>query len=175
MKESYNNIGDIIERVESEDYFGYAKWPFPCHIDEEMSKIVNIFLSSGQTERESIFEIKKKPFLFLAFSRRMAILGVREQSEQRLFEGLIAHVIEDFRYDYRENLMELSLLYHSATKIGSNPVELFERAATFATPETAKHITSFAHRTPELKSIATMGFKEIMTPDGFSYESTGWS
>jgi hypothetical protein len=102
----------------------------------------------------------------------MAILGVRKHSENRLFEGLMGHVIEDFRYDYRENLLVLSLLHYSAFKLGLNPFDLFQRAAAFATPETAKRLLEYGHRKPGAGLIESMGYKEIMTPDGISYKRT---
>jgi hypothetical protein len=163
-------IEEMIKRVEAEDLTGYGHWPLPCPVDNEMSTIVNAFLHATPTEREAVYGKVKDPFLFLAFSRRMAILGVRERSERRLFEGLIAHAIEDFKSDARENLIELSLLYHSASRIGLDPAELFQRAAAFATPEAAKYILGFINRNPELRKIETMRFRETMTPEGFSYE-----
>ena len=97
-------------------------------------------------------------------------MAVREKSERRLFEGLIAHVIEDFGDDARENLIQLSLLYHSASKIRLKPVALFDRAAALATPKAAEYIRDFARRWPWDRRIEAMGFRETMTPEGFSYE-----
>ncbi len=163
-------IEEMIRKVEAEDLAGYGSWPLPCSMDDKLSKIIDAFLQATPTEREAIYGKVKEPFLFLAFSHRMAILAVRENSERRLFEGLIAHVIEDFRDDARDNLVQLSLLYHSASKIRLKPVALFDRAAALATPKAAEYIRDFARRSPELRRIEAMRFRETMTPEGFSYE-----
>ncbi len=162
-------IEEMIRKVEAQDTVGYGHWPLPCPMDDEISKIINAFLQAAPAEREAIYGRVKRSTLFYAFSERMAILAVREKSERRLFEGLIAHVIEDFRDDARDNLVQLSLLYHSASKIGLNPIALFDRAA-LATPNAAKYLRDFARRRPELRRIEAMRFRETMTPEGFSYE-----
>lgn len=172
MTEKYQVIEDMIRALESENLAGYGSWSLPCPVDDEISKIINIFLASKLDASKISFSKAKTSFLFLAFSERMAILGVREPSENRLFEGLVAHVIEDFRYDPRENLLVLSLLYYSALKIGLNPVNLFQKVAGFATPKSANYILEYARREPEAQDIHLMGYKEVVTPDGFSYERT---
>lgn len=172
MTKKYQIVEDTIRKLESENLAGYGSWPLPCHVDDELSKIVNIFVASKLDATKISFSKVKTSFLFLAFSERMAILGIREHSENRLFEGLMAHVIEDFRYDYRENLLVLSLLHYSAFKIGLNPFDLFQRAAAFATPETANHLLEYGRRKPGVGLIESMGYKEIITPDGISYKRT---
>jgi hypothetical protein len=170
MPEYQIDIQKMIRDLETENLAGYGSWPLPCHVDDKISTIIGIFLRPTPNERKVSFGKTKTSLLFLSFSRRMAILGVRENSENRLFEGLMAHVIEDFRYDYRENLIMLSLLHYSAYKIGLNPYGLFQRAAAFATPETADHLLGYGRRKPGVGLIESMGYREVVTPDGISYE-----
>jgi hypothetical protein len=170
MKKYQVKIQKMISELEAENLAGYGSWPLPCDVDDKISTIIEIFLGLKPNERKVPFGKTKTSFLFLSFSRRMAILGARENSENRLFEGLMAHVIEDFRYDYRENLIVLSLLHYSAFKIGLNPYDLFHRAAAFATPETADRLLRYGRRKPGVGLIESMGYKEVVTPDGVSYE-----
>jgi hypothetical protein len=166
------NAEDIILMLTLENTGGYGSWPLPCPLDDEITKLIKIFITATPLERKVVSEEAAKlklNFVFLAFSERMAILGVRENSANRLFDGLMAHVIEDFRYDYRENLLIISLLYHSTVKIGINPVDLFQRAAAFARPEAANFIVKFAENPTGIRS---MGYEEMMTPEGFSYKRT---
>jgi hypothetical protein len=172
MEKLPTNAEDIILSLGLENMMGYGSWPLPCPVDDEIAKLISIFIAATPLERKTVSEEVAKlelTFAFLAFSERMAILGIRENSESRLFEGLMAHVIEDFRYDDRENLLVISLLYHSAVKIGLNPVDLFQKAAAFARPEAANFILRFAQNP---RSIHSMGYKEIMNPEGFSYKRT---
>jgi hypothetical protein len=163
---------DIILMLALKNTAGYSSWPLPCPLDDEITNLINSFITATPLEQNVVSEEAAKlklNFVFLAFSERMAILGVRENSQNRLFKGLMAHVIEDFRYDYRENLLVISLLYHSAVKIGIDPVDLFQRAAAFARPRVADFIVKFA-KSPT--GIRSMGYEEIMTPDGFGYKRT---
>ena len=170
MKEYWVDIEKMIRELEAEDLAGYGSWPLPCDVDDKISRIIKMFQRLKPNERKVSFGKTKTSFLFLAFGTRMAILGARENSENRLFEGLMAHVLEDLRYDYRENLIRLSLLHYSAFKIGLNPYDLFQRAAAFATPETADLLLGYGRRKPGIGLIESMGYKEVMTPDGVSYE-----
>jgi hypothetical protein len=140
----------------------------------EISKIINIFVNSPSDGRRELIDALNSDhtFVLLAFAERMAALGVRERSRQRLFEGLIAIVIENFRYDTRENILILSLLNHSCVKIGVDPVELFREAASFADQEAADELNQFVKRPPESKGIKSMGYKEVMAQDGFRYQRT---
>lgn len=55
-------------------------------------------------------------FLFNCFQKRWDF----QRTLKHLFERLIAHVIEGGKFDWRENTLVLSLLDHSAVKIGVN-------------------------------------------------------
>jgi predicted proteasome-type protease len=108
-----------------------------------------------------------KPFLYLTFSERMAVLAVRENSQARLWQALLAQVVEDFRWDYRENLMVLSVVYHSAKKIGADAKELFQRAADLAGARAADYLRAFSLHP---RSIRSMGYREVIAEDGFRYQ-----
>lgn len=96
----------------------------------------------------------------MAYAERMAILAVRKQSPDLLKKGLLALVLEGFKLDPREDIMRLALLDHRAIKIGVNPKQLFEEAATFATGEAIEHLRQFTLRKAQDKSIESMGFSE---------------
>ena len=163
------SIDNVIKDLESHNTSGYRYWPLPCPMDDKISALIKTFVHLEPADRATVFGKVKKSFLFLAFSERMAVLAVRENSESRLFDGLIAHVLEDFSHDYRENLLILSLLYHSAVKLGSNPIELFRKAAALASPKSADRLVGFAQNPG---SIRSMGYEEITTLDGFDYRRT---
>lgn len=155
--------------------------PIPSPFDEDMSCLIQRFIQSSDEERTFIRSIfsDKHSFAFIGFSQRMAVLAVRKRSEKYLFEGLIAHVIEGGKFDWRENVLVLSLLYHSAVKIGADPVALFTRAAALAGKPSAeeladvpiaKTIREYPHRAPEYRSIQAMGYEEAKDADGFCYK-----
>ena len=99
----------------------------------------------------------------------MASLGVRERSRQRLLEGLLALVIEDYRADYRDSLIVLAALSDAATKISVTPEELFAEAASYSNNSVVSNITEFHKWDPADWSLKAVGYKEVNGPDGFRY------
>lgn len=150
----------------------YIYRPIPCTFDAKISELINVFMQAAHDERLRMInnmQGENSGFLF-AFGERMAALAVREHSGQRLLEGLVALVLEDYKFDPRDNIVCLAPLYHSAVKIGVDPVSLFTKATSYAKNEAADAIAHFPSRPPELRSLESMGYKESYGPDGFRYE-----
>jgi hypothetical protein len=69
--------------------------------------------------------------------------------------------------DFRDDLVALAPLYHSAVRLGLDPYALFDEAASMAgTPEAAALIRGFPRRQPEDKSLAAFLLTETPTPEG---------
>lgn len=169
--DNQQDVDQIIKGLTVENTAGYGSWPLPCMLDENLSIVINTY---SKLPPNAYVGYRKKfnpynPWPLFTFAERMAILGVREHSIQRIFEGLIALVIEDLRYDSREALLILSLLYHSASKISADPINMFDKAAMFASREMANILSDFArYPTP----IYKMGYIETISDDGFKYLRT---
>jgi hypothetical protein len=106
----------------------------------------------------------------VGFSDRFAILAERGKSEELLRIGYVAHAIEGFRYDARENILKLALLAHVARKIGCIPNEMVDWAASMGSDEARAFLASFKQRPDEINTLETMGIKETSTPRGVVYE-----
>lgn len=172
MSDWEDNIEEIAARLVAGKNPGYGPLPLPAPLDAEIARLLDAFAHASPARREFLLSRitpAHSPTL-LAFSERMASLGVREREPRRLFEGLLALVVESFAADYRENAMILSLHYDAATKIGADPARLFEEAASYAKPEVAQALRGFLARSPEDKSIAAMGYEEGAEPGGFRYQ-----
>jgi len=166
-------VSEAIEAVRSANYPDYHNSPRPSPIDEQISVIVNGFVGMPPEQR-SLFRQRFGATLsgwLLSFAMRMAVVGVRQESEKRLLDGLIAIAMEYGRVDYRDDLTTLCLLWHSTKKIKINPQKLFERAAEYAEPENAMHLRRF--RTYAANRFSGSGYREIATPEGFDYEWHG--
>jgi len=72
-------------------------------------------------------------FLFFMYAKAMAVEAVRERQEDKVFKGLVALAVENRAFDWRDSMMVLVLLHHSASKIGADTSQLFQRAADHAT------------------------------------------
>lgn len=155
-----------IEQVE----VTFALLPLPNARDELCEKLTRVYAGASDAERGKIRAAgtEEQLRLLMPFADRMAILAVRAKDDARITGGLLAHAIEDFRWDPRENLRSLSLLFRSGEKLGIDAAARFREVARLASPSGKKYFLEFAG---DPKSPATMGFREIDGPDGFTYES----
>lgn len=166
------NIDEIIKFIATEKVHGYGKYPLPCQTDYDLSKLINIFIELLPFEREKFrkrFTSVEHLDILRAFSYRMSILAVRERNERWILEGLVAHAIEDFRYDYRENMRDICLLNNSTSKIGADPIKLFNKAAEYANLKVADLFREYARMPNKDKRIELMGYEEVVRKDGFWY------
>jgi len=139
--------------------------PLPNAVDAECSRLVELYVASTPAERADIRDAGtlEQYRVFLTFCDRMVVLAVRSKDEGLLFQSLVAHAIEDFRWDPRENLMRLSLVRRSAEKLGVDDRALFRRVAAMASPVAARYLSE------QPLAIEAMGFSEYDGPDGFLY------
>jgi hypothetical protein len=73
-----------------------------------------------------------------ANAERMASLAVREHNEERVLSGLLAAALDNWRSDYRDNLIRIGLLHDAATRVTGDPERVFERAALLLPPVSAE-------------------------------------
>ena len=152
----------------------YSFRPIPCEIDRIAGEFVRMFMQAPSAERRQIsaaVPAGEGAFL-IHFAQRMAALGVREQSRERILEGLVALIIEDYKEDFRDNIIRLGPLYDAALKIAVDPQALFNEAAAYLNNAPARDILEFPLREPDDRSLDAMGFKESSDADGFKYERT---
>ncbi len=145
----------------------------PCRTDIKLGKIIDEFAKANTTmaEREQITLAfgERCSWAWLIYSKRMAELAVRQNISEPIISGLIAHLIEGLKLDYRENLCFLALLHTSAIKIGANADQLFRKAEQVASPDGARFLEAFRLRSPDNKQASIMGFDEKQGQHGFEY------
>ena len=111
-------------------------------------------------------------FLFFMYAKAMAVEAVRERQEEKVFKGLVALAVENGVFDWRDSMMVLVLLHHSAAKIGADPSQLFQRAAAISTPQTSEGFLEFSARAPENLDLGKFGYREGTDSEGnFAYVS----
>lgn len=170
-----NDLKNTLDRLIDDEHLDYASQPIPCELDYVMGNLVNLYKRLSPEKRETVQSLtsERNSYTLLAFAERMAALGVREGSRERLLDGLLALIIENYNADWRDNLTKLAPLYHSAVKIGIDPQGLFMEAASYGNNEVAEVIREFPQREPEDRSIEAFGYKEFHEIDGFRYK-WGW-
>jgi len=165
------NILETIRNISLDAIEGYGYENLPCALDEQVYQIINNFRSKfSETHNDYSLMFENHTLsLLIAFAERMAILGVREKSSDRLLNGLIALVLTNFALDFREIVPVISLLYHSAIKISVDPKYLFENASSFATNKSAAQLKSFIEHP---RHIHSMGYIEVEADGLFFYQRT---
>ena len=169
-----SRVQEILAAFDKARGTGYGK-TIPGKLDAEFKEFTEIYSSATAAEAKEIRDsISKDIRLFLlGFSSRFATIAARNSDESSLKIALLAHVIEDFRMDPRENLLRLPVISHVAEKNGSNVKKLFKWAAMLASKSTAKELRSFASRRPRARSLDSVGLEEYDDEEkgGISYRT----
>lgn len=161
----------LLKSISPSDYWNSN---LPSGIDEKIEDICELYMQANSVQRAALSSDLNQTACFnlSAFSIRMAMLSVRQNSKVLLLKGLVALImeIEYSKIDTREILMDLSVLYHSATKL-SSPDHLFHRATQYADKEKTRDLLlGYLRRSPENKNIEDMGWKEVEGPNGLIYQ-----
>jgi hypothetical protein len=139
-------------------------WKFVRSMIESIIKIA----SNSGTDMSVSPSSEVATFLF-SIARSGAITGVRVGNEELLFLGLSALALEDLRYDYRETLIEMTLLDHSARKLGADLEQLFKRIEPYCGKDFAEACRGYFSKS--WRSLDAMGYRETQDRyGGFTYE-----
>jgi hypothetical protein len=153
--------------------------PVKNSLDSELSGLGQSFATSDAHVRAGLrSSISLDEFYtLLSFSRRAAVFALRERSVDWVQKGLTAiTMIEAERTDFRDILGALSLLYHSASRIGADADQLFRDAARLSAPNVAELLIEFIERPLKEKDIrASWGYDEVETKDGVGIIGRGFA
>lgn len=166
-----HTVSDCFSYLQDIVTVGYGK-RLPGVCDEVFSELADHYASADAGEREKIRDnvsISLRPLL-IGFSDRFAMLSERCRDEGLLRKGFLAHSIEGFRYDERENLLRLALLSHVSKRLGVDPRETIEWAASLSSPHGATAFKNFSTRPARMNSLKAMRIVEKDSPDGVVYE-----
>ncbi len=176
MSALWSKTRTLIEKLrENERAEDRENEPMQQETERLRAELVEAFKRMDAEDRARVLEATNDPddvtlrYGLLGYAYRMAQLAVREGSVERIRDGLIAIVIEDYREDAEDCLKYLHLLCHSARKLGADEIALLQQACTYATPRMAEVLTEFAERSPDLRGIELTWFVEDDGPEGFQY------
>lgn len=151
--------------------------PVKNSLDSEIGALCQRFAKSdAKTQADMRTSISMDEFYtLLNFSKRAAVFAMREHDVNWVNNGLTAiAMIEAERTDYRDILMALSLLYHSAQKTGANADQTFRDTAKLSEPNVALLFTGFIEGSAEEKDIRnSWGHDEVETAGGVGFIDWG--
>ncbi|GEM_PF-2210207 len=171
MNSQGNTDQQLIEYLETipDVYIGAT---LPCATDERILAIVSGVIEGTPKERQNLFSVMTRQAggILQLFGERMSMLSVRKQNPDLLACGLVAMALAK-EPDERSMTMRLTLLYRSAQLLGLEADEFFKQATQCMELRSSSlgHITSFLKRTPRLKGIDGMGYREVAGPSGLVY------
>ena len=100
----------------------------------------------------------------LGYMSECAVFAVRKKDKSLIEKGLYANALEGCRQDFRDNLVQLTKLYHSYLILDLNPDKIFQSVADKTEGEGKDLIVSFIKRKPIEKTLQCMGLKTTSTP-----------
>lgn len=155
-----------LEILEPDRNEGYLDWRLPCTRDEEVAD----FLSTvGEGQAADAGLRARHADVLLVFAERMATLARRRESPRHLSVGLEAVALGALLGDSREAVQVMSLLWKTAEALELDPAREFSVAAE---RYEIKELYTFMDRSPEDRSIESMGYVETQDEFGFRYERT---
>lgn len=169
-----DRVTEILTTFDKARGTGYGK-KIPGKLDNDFKELAEIYSSATANEAKEIRDRISKDIrlLLLGFGDRFATIAARNGDENSLKIALLAHVIEDFRMDPRENFFRLPVISHVADRMGLNVKKLFKWAALMASEPTAKDLRSFASQRPRERSLDSVGLEEYYDEEegGISYRT----
>ncbi len=162
----------FLQNISAADYW---RCKLPSSADWQISEICDLYIKANPIQRQVLCSSLDQGAVFnlAAFSTRMAMLSVRQRSEALILHGLVALIMElDWPNlpDVREVLMDLSVVYHSAAKLGCAEA-LFQQAVQYTASSRSRDIIlGYLQRSPEDKRIEAMGWHEVVGPNGLIYQ-----
>ncbi|MBI1837592.1 MAG: hypothetical protein HYR91_10045 [Flavobacteriia bacterium] len=140
-------------------------------------KIIKKYINSSSQSRDQIErEIGKSQIILYSLVRFMsecAVLAVQKKNKQFIERGLYANVIEGVRQDFRDNIVQLTKLYHSCILLDLNPINEFQEIADKTNGKGKDLIVSFSKRKPIDKTLKCMGLKTTLAPQ-FNFIQVDW-
>lgn len=162
---------NTIEELQKFILQGYGK-NLPSEVDKLFIELAEIYIKLKSEGREVIRGAIKNDMrlLIIGFSDRLSIMAERTRDKHKLFLALIAHSIEDFQYDPRENTFRLVLINHVANKLNVSMKDIVSKAIELSSSNGIKHLTSYLNRPKELNTLKVMGIQEVFTDEGTDYK-----
>jgi hypothetical protein len=152
-------------------FAGYGPSAIPSNLDDEVLALVRNLRKAGPEAVTSAVSASSEASrqVLRAFAERMASLAVRQQDREVLVNALIANVVGGLTVNARESLMVMAPIDDAAGRIGADLPGLFETAAECVGHPGSVSLMLWLTRTPENRSLASMGFVAADDADGFRY------
>lgn len=164
----------LVERLTGDRFNGYLRREIPSHTDDDVRAAVEAYIHGDPDGRTTLLDlISEEPASVIEiFGERQAVVAVRTGSLEPIRRGLVAVGIAFPQGDYRETLMGLSKLDHSALLLDADLADLFDDVSALL-PESARNFIADyltkADRGPSF--IKSMGYGAYGSGADFVYDN----
>lgn len=156
---SEHHAVDLLARVEAMDLRHFPENDEPV---DTLAKLARAFAELDDDEREElrclVTELTSEKLLFL--SSLAAEMAIEKDDPGWLDPAIVAHMIEDCRVDYRENIRFLYLVEYAAWRTGANVTRQLGSLQAFSTETTFKRLRAFFADQLGERALKFSGLKE---------------
>lgn len=119
--------------------------------------------------RNSISNTKSN-LKILNFSVYLSEMAYNEKQERHILTALILQSIEDFRWDPRENIIYLAIVWHVIQYLNLDAKTVFDKIISISSENAKSYLNEFYNRPAELKSLKAMGLKAVVKDSKILFE-----
>ena len=138
----------------------------PTEIDRDFRELARFYVDADPKSREALRAAVTdgdNPVLRLMMFRPL-LWALDSGDPSHLDDALTAHLIEDFRWDPRDNRMVLPIFWYAAAKLGVEPRKLMLNAEALGSVRAAAQLQDYLD-TPPPKDLGSVGL-EAFEQDG---------
>jgi len=127
---------------------------------DDIKKFIDLYMALSGDEKKIIYDCitEKTGRLLISYTSEMSARAIDTKDIEWLMRAILLHILEGFRFDYRENFRVLVFVYFSAQYLKVDLAEEIRKLCVFATPEAKNKLEIFFTRKPELNDLTLYGF-----------------
>lgn len=135
------------------------KRPRSIPMEQAMAATVEAFRNGDRSTTSKLTKYARREFL--GHAARMSVEAVRQNNSDLIEQGLVALIMESGGGDWRDSIIALFQLYHSAVKIGMDAQAAITKIAELAEPcIIKKEMAAFPQRLPASRSLKAFCMEE---------------
>jgi hypothetical protein len=161
-------------RLRDKRFNGYLAYRVPHELDSVVDAAVSAYRSGSEDARRQLTgDLNADVAAVLSvYGERMAVLAVRTRSVEPLRRGLVGMgLAEGVLDDYRDNLIVLAAVNHSADTVGIGLTKLIDDVKADLSEPALARFRDFAQWRDDEKSLHAMGWRTKGEGDSFRYVS----
>jgi hypothetical protein len=133
----------------------------PAPLDDRFREIAGAYRRADPALRQQVRDQIPMEYWspLLGLADRCAEWALADKDPTHLEDGLTAYCLEDFRFDEREHLVHLSMLWYAAKTLHADDLSLFSRVGRFGSARGMQQLSDFSARPVDHKSPWSMGLE----------------